>query len=241
MRPRSTVGLPSRAFTLIELLVVISIISLLIAILLPALRAAREQSKTLSCLTNMKQIGLCFTMYQSDFNEFFPPAGFTAATNENPGGKLYWIDLFKPYVNDRTPVPNVDDYRWFNNASPNPSVFQCPVLLSDQCSRTAFSGMGYNNYALTDSSVGGLWADAWLRQIDIRKPTQIGVVADASEDTPYMGSSSLNTGDKIDFRHSGGAVNMLYADGHCKTNPEESIAVGWTNFYRKYPYMENWK
>jgi prepilin-type processing-associated H-X9-DG protein len=223
------------------LLVVISIISILIAILLPALRAAREQSKTLSCLSKMKQIGLCFTMYQSNYREFFPPAGFTVPTTQNPGGKLYWIDLFKPYVNERTPVANVDNYLWFNNASPNPEVFQCPVLLPTQCNRTAFSGMAYNNYALTDSSVGGLWADAWRRQIDILQPSNICAVVDGNESSPYQGTSGLNTGEKMDFRHSGGATNMLYTDGHCKTIPENSIKVGWSNFYRKYPYMENWK
>tara|TARA_Y100000589_G_scaffold259047_2_gene248532 strand:- start:549 stop:1271 length:723 start_codon:yes stop_codon:yes gene_type:complete len=226
-----------RAFTLIELLVVISIISILIAILLPALRAAREQSKTLSCLSNMKQIGLCFTMYQTNFREFFPPPTINAPTTQNAGGKLYWIDLMKPYVNDHTPVANVDNYLWFNNASPNPTVFQCPSLRLEQCNRTAFSGMGYNNYGLSN----GLWSDLHVRLLDIRRPTDLMVVADANELAPYQGASGINTGDKIDFRHSKSATNMLYADGHCKTIRDDVVKVGWSNFYRKYPYMEDWK
>lgn len=230
-----------RAFTLIELLVVISIISLLIAILLPALGAARAQSKTLSCLSKMRQIGMAFTMYENDNRQFFPPSGIDAPTTQNPGGKLYYIDLLKPYVGDRTPVPNADNYLWFNNASPNPEVFQCPELLYSQSSRTAFSGMGYNNYALVASSVGGLWSDNWIRQIDIRKPSNIMVVADANELSPYQGASGLNTAEKTDFRHNGSRVNYLYADTHCKTVPEDEVKVGWSNFYRKYPYMENWK
>jgi prepilin-type N-terminal cleavage/methylation domain-containing protein/prepilin-type processing-associated H-X9-DG protein len=54
-------------FTLIELLTVIAIISLLIAILLPALSGAREQSRAVVCLANLKQITAAFCMYSHDF------------------------------------------------------------------------------------------------------------------------------------------------------------------------------
>lgn len=59
-------------FTLIELLVVISIISLLIAILLPALRAARESARTLQCSTNLKQIGIGIASYAADSKDRVP-------------------------------------------------------------------------------------------------------------------------------------------------------------------------
>ncbi|MHC4435583.1 MAG: type II secretion system protein [Planctomycetota bacterium] len=55
-----------RAFTLIELLVVIAIIALLMAILMPTLKRAREQGQRAVCLGNLKQLGLAWILYADD-------------------------------------------------------------------------------------------------------------------------------------------------------------------------------
>ncbi len=75
--------MPRRGFTLIELLVVIAIIAILAAILFPVFSRARERARAITCASNMKQMGLAFAMYTTDYNETYPPT-YQWKTNLQP-------------------------------------------------------------------------------------------------------------------------------------------------------------
>lgn len=90
-----------QAFTLVELLVVIAIIGILIALLLPAVQAAREAARRSQCTNNMKQIGLAMHNYHDTFKKL-PPGAWGCCWGT-------WMMCIQPYMEQNTLY---DDYHW---------------------------------------------------------------------------------------------------------------------------------
>ncbi len=112
---------PKAGFTLVELLVVIAIIGILVALLLPAVQAAREAARRMQCTNNLKQIGLAILNYENAHKEL-PPGGLTQANGTY--GHSWWVRIL-PYVEATNLYSQFDQKAsnsgWLGFTNPHPN------------------------------------------------------------------------------------------------------------------------
>ncbi len=192
---------------MIELLVVIAIIALLAALLLPALRSAREKAKAAGCINNWRQYGLGLAMYMDEWGGYYPPVltGVLPST-------IRWIDTLEKYI--PTGSPGKLYYR-----------LRCPLIASEINGSGAYS-LGLNGML----QVWDLGPPAPPKKVDtLPYPADSIVIADSIQNNfptsphPYGGSSYILISEsyaltrpgfgQVDYRHNKRA-NILYLDGH---------------------------
>ena len=211
-----------QGFTLIELLVVIAIIAILAAILFPVFAKAREKSRAISCLSNMRQLGTAAAMYAQDNDEMY----VTHCHRPDLTGPVlaYWFEMLQPYVNN-----------W--------QIVVCPSHRGAKGGHGIVGSYGYIctgfTYNPSSPNFTGLAHYGSLAQICY--PSEMIMIGESTKSTcrvcPHY---HVQDGEHVPpvhhypsdlARHNGGA-NYIFFDGHAKGMRYEQTLAGrnmWMN------------
>ena len=246
-----------KAFTLIELLVVIAIIGILVALLLPAVQAARESARRTQCRNHLKQIGLAMQNYH-DLNRAFP-AGYASQLDGN-GNELGpgwgWGAALLPELEQTNLASRID----FNLGIGDPknaglqttalSAFYCPseVYSSQFTVANTSVAVAYGNYVAVNgnggvsdfagSNDGAFLRNRWFRMAEI---------ADGLSNTLFVGErcsrmslttwTGAVTGGQVPSQLDPAAVEaaaalvLSHAGPHVPNNPEVTDADATASFH----------
>lgn len=218
-----------RGFTLIELLVVMAILSILAALLLPAIQSAKENARRAKCVSNMKNLAHAFMLYANDYDEHLPTSGRTggnapaewvtggnviSAPQTDPSAcqRIHIEDgVIWPYMFERSSTSVTRDDEWYSNHATNP--YLCPSAGPVGRKR----GLSYTMNFYLDVPADHSANRVGIQLSRIKRPTETIMLVDESDLTINDGTFwhlgvELTVPDLL-LKHCGGG-NLAFCDGH---------------------------
>ena len=215
-----------KTFTLIELLVVIAIISMLMAMLLPSLKKARDMGKQACCLSNFKQLGYACEQYAGDYaygNAYFYPYEGTA--------RIYWYEQLEPYaglVKGSFCIGSL-----YNNVR---GRFMCPSVNSEDAHDATiwypYGGVVSFTIGINSKNTTG------LKGPNYPMPSRLNILGDSYG--PLLGNKSpIVQYCNLRYSHCGSAI-LLYGDGHADSRKGGTLSPDLnTPFWNQNPLYKN--
>jgi prepilin-type N-terminal cleavage/methylation domain-containing protein/prepilin-type processing-associated H-X9-DG protein len=245
-----------RGFTLIELLVVVSIIALLLAIIVPALRKAREMAAVLVCRSNLRQLQTGVMTYAADYDDKMFSYDYTAGTG------MLWIEQIAPFIGKIDKVRSCPAVRlreqdlsgtgyWLGAAREawhwadeygsygiNGYIYGDPRGTCKQLIERDFDLLCYPSFnnipraGETPTFADSIWVDAWPKswpkksQLDKVPPSH--KLSDGASGTGSIDQPAQGHMLRMVINRHNNIVNLVFADGHTDAvELEELWSVRW--------------
>ena len=224
-------------FTLTELLVVIAIISILAAMLLPALKMAKEVAYGARCANNLKTIGSATFLYSDDYNGYAPPVS-TSTSN--------WYGKWYCHLVSRSEFTPGGDYIKGSSDFYDNIFLDMPPAKGRNFSSTPFVTMGYG--MVTQNVYDGNKGYLKIQSIwKLGKPDKLIIFADSATTSDYTAvydtsarGYAIRPSRDLHCRHVGNKANAFFADGHMVPIGRDFMTTAYNEYWNFWEGAKNW-